>query len=246
MKKLFVVLTLMLGLLVIPDARAQTTERVFIPVLASHLPGAGGSVWQTDLWVANRTDQPIVYSIAACTQACCCDEINTIRPQSIAIRGDDRPTGRWIGIPGANTVLIEARFRDLSRNASSAGVELPIVSETDFRSDEVNLVSIPRDPRFRVNLRIYGLETAGPVVVEQLDASGQLLRTDQVSLAAPPNGLYGLLPSYAQLPVVSTEAESSPFRIRIRPIFSGLHIWALASVTNNETSEVTIIQPARQ
>jgi hypothetical protein len=245
MKKLF----LLLALVFVRGAGAQTAPgetRVFVPVLVSHLPGAGGSVWQTDLWVANRTDLPIVYSVAPCNQACCCAEINTIRPQSTSVRGDDRPTGRWVASLSDGSILIEARFRDLSRNASSAGIELPIVRESDFRSDEVNLVSVPRDPRFRVTLRIYGLETAAPVIVEQLDAAGQLLRTDQVLLAPPVNALYPLLTSYAQLQVDATPADSSPLRLRIRPTVPSLHIWALASVTNNETSEVVLIQPPRQ
>ena len=125
-------------------------------------------------------------------------------------------------------------------------MELPIIREGDFRSDEMNLIAIPRDPRFRVTIRIYGLEAASPVTIDQIDQTGRILRTDQVQLIPPENGLYPLLTAYAQLGLDAALQESSPLRLRIRPTASGSHIWALASVTNNDTSEVTLIQPGHQ
>src|SRR3954453_9386841 len=150
------------------DVRAQACKptasssewqftRVLIPVLADRLPGAGGSIWQTDLWITNPTDQPVVYLFRPCNQACCCAETNTICPQTTAHNVDDRPRGRWIAAPVGGLLQFSVRLRDLSRNASSAGIELPIVREDEFRSDEINLLAVPRDPRFRLTVRLYGL-----------------------------------------------------------------------------------------
>jgi hypothetical protein len=236
-------ITLAVLLFLTSTAAAQSEGRVFVPVVVASTPGAAGSVWQTDIWVTNTTDQAVIYSISPCTQSAGCDDINTVRAQSTVIRGDVRPTGRWLPMPASGSIELNARIRDLSRNASSAGVELPIVREAHFRADEVNLIGIPRDPLFRITIRIYGLDAANPVTVEQIDQNGQLLRSDQVPLMPPGFGDYQLLTSFAQLGLDAPSQPSTPIRMRIRPTGSGMHIWAIASVTNNNTSEVTLIQP---
>jgi len=220
----------------------EQPARVFIPVLVPNLNGAGGSVWETELWATNTSDLPVLYQIAPCTQSADCNGANTISPQSTQSRGDSpRPTGRWLPLDPA--VHLESRLRDLSRNASSAGMELPIVREADFRADEINLNAITRDARFRVTLRLYGLDAGGDVTVDQLDANGNVLRTTLITLAPPadPN----LLSGYAQV-ALDTTPGPTPIRVRIRPRTSNLRIWALASITNNLTSEVTLVQPWRQ
>jgi hypothetical protein len=218
--------------------------RLFIPVLVFNLPGVGGSVWNTELWATNTSNQPVVYSLIPCTVSAGCILIATVGPQATVIRTDviPRPTGEWVGFDPA--IQLEARIRDLSRNALSAGVELPIVRETDFRSDEINLNGISQDPRFRVTLRVYGLDAGGQVTVEQIDELGHLIRTTAVVLAPPDNPL--ILTGYAQLAVDIAPDIRAPLRIRIRPISGAPRIWAFASVTNNATSEVTLIQPFRQ
>jgi hypothetical protein len=221
----------------------ENSARVFIPVLVFNLNGAGGTVWQNDLWATNTSDQPVVYQIAPCTQSAGCNSANTLPPQStLTIGGDSpRPAGRWLPLDPA--VHLESRLRDLSRKASSAGMELPLVREGDFRADEIDLNAIPRDPGFRLTLRVYGLDAGGDVTVEQLGANGNLLSTMVVSLAPP--AVPGLLTGYAQL-ALDTTPDATPIRVRIRPRTSSLRIWALASITNNATSEVTLVQPWRQ
>ena len=215
--------------------------RVLIPVLAYGLPGAGGSIWQTDLWITNPTNQPVVYFFHPCNQACCCAETNTICPQSTAHNVDDRPRGRWIAAPVGGLLRFSVRLRDLSRNASSAGIDLPIVREDEFRSDEINLIAIPRDPRFRLTVRLYGLDAAPLLSVEQIDVPGNVVRTDQVQLQPAPVDA----PGYAQLSLDPSPQATDPVRIRIRSLSSGVSFWAFASVTNNDTSEVTLILPSR-
>jgi len=63
------------------------------------------------------------------------------------------PMGRYFG--AADSIQLVARLRDLSRNGSSAGVDLPVVREDEFRADEMDLIAVPRDPRFRVLVRFY-------------------------------------------------------------------------------------------
>ena len=223
-----------------------TYTRVLIPVLASHLPGAAGSMWQTDVWVTNPTDQPVVYVFhPPCNQACCCAETNTICPQTTRLDGDSQPQGRWIAVPDGGLLRFEVRLRDLIRNTSSAGVELPLVREDEFVSDEVHLLGVPRDPKFRITIRFYGLDSSPVLSVDQIDQSGNVVRNDIVLLGRP-SVEYGYLvaPGYAQLSI-DPSAQVAPLRIRIRSLSTGIKFWAFASVTNNDTSEVTLILPAR-
>lgn len=211
------------------------------------MPGAAGSSWRTDVWVTNPTDQPVVYILhGPCNQACCCAETYTICPQSTRLDGDNQPQGRWIAAPVGGLLRFDVRLRDLTRNASSAGVALPIVREDEFRSDEINLLAIPRDPRFRITVRFYGLDASPVLSVDQVDQSGNVVRNDIVLLGRP-NVEYGYLvaPGYAQLSLDPSPQAAGPVRMRIRSLSTGISFWAFASVTNNDTSEVTLILPAR-
>jgi len=230
--------------LAIDASTAPAATRLLVPVLVSNLPGAMGSVWQTDMWITNVSSQPIVYGINPCNQACCCAEINTIGPQSTKRYAENRPQGRYFG--AADSIQLEVRLRDLARNASSAGVNLPVVREDEFRADELSLIAVPRDPRFRVLVRFYMLDKALPLSVEQIDASGKVLQSDQVQLNPPAGELAYLAPSYGQLSLdPGTQEAAEPVRIRVKAIYPSTYFWVFASVTNNDTSEVTLILPQR-
>jgi hypothetical protein len=200
-------------------------------------------MWQTDVWVTNPTDQPVVYILhGPCTQAAACAETYTICPQSTRLDGDNQPQGRWIAAPVGGLLRFDVRLRDLTRNASSAGVGLPIVREDEFRSDEIDLLAIPRDPRFRVTVRFYGLDASPVLNVDQIDVSGNVVRNDFVLLGRP-NTDYFSAPGYAQLSLDPSPQQADPVRIRIRSFSAGISFWAFASVTNNDTSEVTLVLP---
>jgi hypothetical protein len=217
--------------------------RVFIPVFAN-FPGAGSSQWQTELWVTNRTDTPLVFRLSPCNQSAGCN-LPSMQPQESQLYTGVWPTGRWLPVWEGDAIRYQARLRDSTRNASSAGVELPIIGEGDFRSDELNLLAIPRDPKFRVTVRLYARDVTPVLMVEQVDMLGNVLRTDNVLLNDPPARDFNLGASYAQIALDSSPVATTPIRLRIRSNFSGVYFWALASVTNNDTSEVTLIQASR-
>jgi hypothetical protein len=224
-----------------------TPALLMVPVLVDNLPGAMGSVWHTDLWITNVSSQPVVYAIAPCLLACCCAEFNTMAPQSTRRFGDNHPRGRYFAALESGSIQLEVRLRDLSRTGSSAGVETPVVRGDEFRTDELNLIAVPRDPKFRVLVRFYMIDKALPLNVDQVDALGNVLRTDQVQLDPPSSEFtYGLSPAYGQLSLdTGTQQAAEPVRIRIKAIYPGAYFWGFASVTNNDTSEVTLILPRR-
>ncbi|MGA7614356.1 MAG: hypothetical protein WBX15_04175 [Thermoanaerobaculia bacterium] len=221
------------------------TEPILVPVAAQGLRGANGSVWDTDLWVTNTTDSPIVFYFSPCQVSCCCDEFNTFAPQQTRLGGGDSSRGAWFYLPADGSLQMQARLRDRTRAASSAGVELPLVRERDFRTGVVQLVGVPQDGRFRVMLRIYALAAGVSARIEQLDANGVVQREDIVALEPPTTSPYliGVAPAYAQLPLPVVAPNSEPGRIRISSLSPGEPIWTFASITNNESGEVTLVQP---
>lgn len=242
----FMIVTPVLTAAETPLCPPQTvaTTGVLVPMLADNLPGANGSVWSTDLWVGNTTDCPVVFFFSPCVVACCCVETNTYAPQTMTLVNHLGQGGRWFNLPADKSLQFQVRFRDLSRAESSAGIDLPLIDEADFHERQLDLLGIPSDTRFRVTLRLYGITAGTTLRVEMLDSEGVVLQSQLVALAPPTELFDGSLPAFAQVTVPQRTAGSGSVRLRITAESQGARFWAFASVTNNETSEVTLIVPS--
>lgn len=226
------------------DPPIEQTDQVLVPIVTYGLRGALGSVWYTELWVLNTTDRPIVYYFGPCNVACCCDEINTLPPQWMNLVQLDRPNGLLLCLPGDGSLVLQNRIHRYEEPVGSPGVELPVVPTSEFRSAEANLLDVSLDPRNRATVRLYSIEPETRLRVEVIRYDGHVLRGMEISLSPPATDYYGRSPGYAQILIPALEPASVPVRVRIRPISVGLRFWAFASVTNSETSQVTIIPPA--
>lgn len=166
----------------------------------------------------------------------------------------------------ADSLRVSLRVHDLSRQAQSFGATIPVVPESRF-VHAVALLGLPgEDPRFRLNLRIYSLATDSPVQVDVqafatnpnqtvIDTARDIMlgsRTFSLLLPAPgsedPRSLPpGTAPSYLSIGDLTTitGGKTSPlYRLEISSATPGATIWAFATITNNDTQEVTIIAPA--
>jgi hypothetical protein len=167
----------------------------------------------------------------------------------------------------ADTIRASLRVHVLSRQEKAWGSMVPIVPENRF-TDAVTLLALPgQDLNFRVNVRFYSLNTNIPVQVtvqafamntkfaSNPSFEDTLLGTQTITLpkAAAPDWL----PHYAQPPDVSpnyfflsdftTVTNGAPpplMRLEIRSTTPGATIWAFATITNNDTQEVTVVSPA--
>jgi hypothetical protein len=182
------------------------------------------------------------------------------------------PAGVLLYVPRAlddRDVQISARVRDITRNAQSAGTEIPVVHERDFRSTEFLLTNIPADARFRTNLRIYGgleafteesrfIHPGGTVGLEIYDSDNLFtpLVSTTIELAAPEffNGsARPIRPAYASIADLVVEFPQlrtvDEYTIRIIPYQTIVDPpreqsnWAFVTITNNETQEVTTVSP---
>lgn len=228
------------------------TERILVPLFWAG-EGAHGSRWTTDLWFRNENLFGIVSTdntIGICTSLISPCPYQTLdwdstQRHSAVEGGPLYPRGLWITLArgAAEGLKTTALIRDLSRQSEAIGAELPIVHEDEF-ANEVTLVRVPVDERFRTALRVYG---SGGGTIQLLiyaideDISEQLIVNQQMNLQGsadpriPPISFFTDLA--AQYPRV---AEADRVRITVR---SNDRIWAFASVTNNATQHVTNIRP---
>ena len=156
------------------------------------------------------------------------------------------------------------RVRDTSKNATSAGTYVPVVWERELSAEPMVLLDVPVDSRFRSSLRIYdAFGFPYEVIVKIYDMAeyrgrgAQPLVVTGVDLADPnPAGftrfirrpaftmIGDLVAAYPQLAGHSSVAiEVQGTQPRVSPPLPTDRFYALASVTNNTTQEVTIIAP---
>ena len=253
-------LSLLLLIIALP-AFAQTAEfdKILFPVI-SYFPtgGALGSRWVTDVSVLNAGSTPIALSGSfACFTCFTAPKL----PPGVTIRMlPNTQTFLLVEKGRANDIKATVRIHDLSRDASTAGAEVPIAREADFSATRIDLLGIPADVRFRRTLRIYSFDPvdADVAIRELVEAEESILSgitlpvpfadtpkgETVVHLTAPDNrfAFWETRPAYAE--VTSLPASTSgTARLEIRPLTPGARIWAFLSLTNNETQAVTIIMP---
>lgn len=240
-------------------------------------PGAHGSQWETSVGLANTSTQTASMPVPLLADPFdgCALTSGDIEEnwRYFLCSGYASPSGLFLYIPKTldlKELHVNARVRDLTRAASSAGTQIPVVGESDFRSGDLLLLDIPSDARFRANLRIYGGTMiftpelrfinpgGGSVNVEIYDSRdlGFALVTTRVDLSAAQTiagSSYLVRPGYfsfgdlvASFPQL---ANVPSYTIRIRtdqPLTSPaieLTTWAFVTITNNDTQEVTTVSP---
>jgi hypothetical protein len=261
-------LFVVLWTLLLPGAVAAQEvawSRFLLPFFATPVPGAHGSLWEITSSLYYAGEEPALVFPRPFCYAGLCLPLGNLEPALAPV-----PVNPRLGFPGglllhveakhAGAVTLSSRIRDLSRTADSAGTEVPVVPEAHIVASTVRLPAIPHEQRFRLTLRIYALPEAAGRTVEVryyrhpadegafTDRTLHLLRVEPVQLRVPdaPAIDARLHPAYAQLGNIESLPElqrESLLFIEIVPQSPDLRIWAFASVTNNETQQVTLITP---
>lgn len=251
-------------------ARAQEPElrRVLVPLFVHEpLPGAYGSLWATDLWVGNPSSEDVVVQgvVWSCFLPECIGVPAPIEPgvtmhTAVQAFGSERGAFLYVSSAQVDLVAFGLRFRDLSRQATTWGTELPVVQEGAFRADRISLLDVPVTEGFRQTLRIYeleGVEREAFVRVktyrldsshrEPFDAPDPILGDAVLPLAfVPPLVSLPDHPGFAMVTDLSTIAslgDAERLRLEIEPVTPGLRLWAFVSVAHNETQHATVITP---
>jgi hypothetical protein len=246
------------------DDPAREYERVLLPVIFRG-PGAFGAQWQTTIVAHNRSDHPIGFArpvfmgTPMCPAICGCGprgDLQARETNEVCVEGLQHPAGVLVypWKDRADSVSYSLRITDTSRTAESLGTEIPVVRERDFRihDDKIVLPDVPFDDRYRVALRIYDADSRDGAELRLRIVSGTSTVLDTiVTLRHQPElsvGNYQARPAFlfigdlaAAYPAL--EAVEGRVQIELSSRTLGLRFWAMASITNNETQQVTTATP---
>ena len=213
-------------------------ERILIPVIFQG-EGAFGSRWETNVVMRNFSRYPL-QSIPDVARPL--PLIGGGMPISPSALFGNRPAGVVLFVPRGSEVGFTSHIRDVSRDATQWGTEMPVVRERDTRETLV-FSNVPFDPRYRLQLRIYGIDgvsiplivSAGPGAVREVELRGPCTET-------PCNSNE---PAYASLDLGAVFPPLSfPNTIFVQQqLDQPRRLWAFITVTNNVTQHVTVISP---
>jgi len=226
-------------------------ERVLIPVIFSGA-GAFGSQWTTDVAIENpgSDDVPVFRTPIRLEYQCGIPEFcfpEAVPARKVVTIYPQWPTGLFVHAARGSDLRYNVLIRDLSRQRKALGTEIPVVREDDWYEDELNLLNVPSDPRFRVALRVYVESDSSffgsvPVRIFRMDSDETL-----VDSALPLDSAHnGQIPGTNWIANLSTHfaiPAGTPLRIEIGAPMSGERFWAFASITNNSTQHVTVVSP---
>jgi len=239
---------------------AQTIEfeRVLLPISAPAVPGAYGSTWVTEHFVRNDGTTPVQMMRDDCGNVAC---LVSIAPgttfQAAPALNKDR---LWLSVEKSkiDQMFFSTLVRDIGKSIEPWGTDIPSVRETEFRSGKLQLLNVPGDPTFRKTLRIYlipelvgGVDAQVTLAVRIYDLDSELNGTARLlsertytARNTPLQQRLDYLPIFdlgADFPSISSVTR---LRVEVERV-GGLQatLWALLSVTNNQTQHVTIFTP---
>lgn len=207
-------------------------QRVLLPVVFS---GAGGfgSRWVTEGAVVNRSN--VTRTVRG---------VELQPGQRVAISSlGSFPGGLILAIPRAwaNALRFNTIVRDASHDEASWGTEVPVVREDDFRTSGIELPDVVIDPRYRTSIRLYGLDGVAETVSVFVSGNG---RTAGANIDLQQGSAEQ--PAYAMVDLGAAFREPLPpgtYTVTIGSPASFHEFWAMASITNNTTQQVTLITP---
>ena len=244
-----------------PDVGPRNYRAVIVPLTAGPLPGAHGSIWESELRVFNASLHTLAMpGREEIFQSPPIDPTVVIQPRRTERvflgRRDNSVDGHFLYVPDplVGSAKFSLRVRDISENAGNLGVEVPVAG-VDQGAPDISIVDVPVDPKYRATLRIYGftpapmrvgvtiLPESGDTPLAQFDVELRGIVTT-VFVPFPPH------PAYLAIDPLVPAARAAGGRVRVEltnytaNVSPPLpNIWGFVSVTNNETNQVTVIAP---
>ena len=262
-----------------PQPDPANYEPVLVPVYFFG-PGAHGSMWVTKLDVTNSGNSEVVFPRAyfhgdpVCPAVCGCGPITRVEMLQVkevcSIYQGTMGLLLWVPKESLQNeeIHVTSRVLDTTRQAESAGTEIPTIRLADLKGDRLVLVDVPLDSRFRAGIRaydIYGEDGAtvlmriydheelrkgqpDPLVETTLTLSQPIRNIVPEPFPGNPAFLHlgDLAAAYPQLAGVKsvTIELHAAFSIADPPKPTG-RFWAFSTITNNDTQEITIVTPRR-
>jgi hypothetical protein len=223
-----------------------------VPINPGVVPGVGGSLWTTSLWVTNTSDNDIPL-------VCESDSCPILKAHSTTLI--EHPTfnvthqGFFIQVPSSffqpvlpDALFFELRSTDSTTAPQSAGTEIPIVRMSALSPTKTALPHVPVNGHSRSRLRLYG-SANGDVTVRVIgvESNQELLTTTLTLTGADPANIPQepvlRYPSFAEIALPdSYNSSDDAVRIEIIPS-SSLAAWGFVSTTDNASQQFTIMAP---
>ncbi len=212
-------------------------RRVLFPVLYSG-PGAYDSKWSSEAAVENLGSAPVHFPSPRL--------FGSFLPPGVTrtVHDGQFPDGVIVLEPRNARVSHGLLARDLTRQASAAGTEIPVVPEEQFFQRPFSILNVPSASRYRLGLRFYGFEPfemnlrVGPMDSKE-NASIPLIYSATDAESGMHSGfIIDLLARFPQF------VGRGPLRVMIYldSSYAGPG-WAFVTVTSNDTQHVTVISP---
>ena len=230
-------------------------ERMLAPVVLN-ADGAFGSSWQTRASIYNRSFADIEWLPAVsrplCTGANCVTKLPARTSQPLGAWGE-HPEGLVLFVP--RNVTSSVRFSSIVQNPrdrSQYGTEVRVIREQDLRKAPFMIPDVPFDPRYRVQLRVYGVDGATTPVYVGVTVGEDYWAQHPIEMKAPCT--IGQLPCNSNSPAYGSidlgatfpwlfDGSANPIYVYPGASQYPLRYWAFVSITDNETQHVTIITP---
>jgi hypothetical protein len=233
-------------------------DPILFPIFSPPVHGQGGSEFRTTATVWNKTVAPApLYGMGL---GCAVDPavnprlaflVSSGGPETNLLPECSETAGQLFFVPKGDTSLgTSLRVWEVTRQNENHGVEIPVVRRKDFSEDIITLLSVPNDPKFRLTLRIYGLNRgAETVTIFVLGDDGHVRDFEQVQLPHNDNPFHPSYVTYTQFPnPATTDDEKFVVMVGIAKgpgnvVPPPTPLWAFITVTNNETQQITTITP---
>jgi hypothetical protein len=250
-------------LLLSVTAVAYAADGVLVPVFYGD-PGEFGSLWRTRLTIFNNSDHAvdgITLDYACAIPEGCPAPMPPRSSATLVATNGFRYTNGFLLYTGMEQpeVSYSLRVYDESRAGTSYGTDIPVVPLDSFSEKPLELLDVSTDAAFRVTLRAYAIPPAQPrirvsvfqdTVPSNFQAPpAQLLSEQFYDLTRPPlgpsTGSFSRPAGIVIGDLITPTTSATPVRIEVQSVTPGVPIWALASVTNNATQQVTVVVPRR-
>jgi IPT/TIG domain len=230
-------------------------DPVLFPIFTPPVFGQGGSEFRTSAEFWNRSpDQPVTFYGLDTSCTLIDPPLFPENPFTLQARQTvafnlwpdcSQTIGKLFYVPkGDHSLAASLRVWEVTRQGENHGVEIPVVRLEDFDEESIALVSVPTDPKFRLTLRVYGLNRGSNVVNVTWDGNLVPLPLQVSNNAFEPS--YAVMtdftpaPGHTNPPYVNVLVEvPHPGDV----VIPGTPIWAFITVTNNETQAITTVTP---
>jgi hypothetical protein len=246
-------------------------ERVLVPVFFFG-GGQGGAQWSSSFDMVTMGNgftlaTPVLREEQRCA-FCPCEVkalVEEVKVESICGQFE-HPYGMLLWVPRTvdkDSVHTSLRVTDKSREDARAGAQIPVVWERDLYADSFVLLDVKTEPRYRSAIRLYDafLQETDFVLrfydmEEMRKGTHELLfeTTVRAHAVTPADPRFPLRPAFAMIGDIvaawpqlaaaqSVAIEVVGTSLPISPPQYDRRFYALASITNNTTHEVTIVSP---